>query len=346
MASFLNASPNASSKPSRQHVVLEDRDEAVSTLLGIFREHQTFLLTSHSRPDGDAIGSTLGLMHLLEGMGKQVVVAFADPIPRPFSSLPGADRIVPRQPAHPLEVAVVLECDSVARTGFDRLSAELTVNIDHHHSGTDFAALNWIDPQAPAVGAMIYELAVASGAPLTPALASCLYAAVLTDTVGFTLPTTTSTTFDLARHLLELGADAASISDAVYFSQPESKLRLLGVALRALRVDGPVAWSAVTRADMEATGAGTEDTEGIVQHLIGVEGIQAAALLREQPDGRTLRASLRSKGSVNVAEVAESFGGGGHRNASGCTVTGPLEEAAQRVEDALQAACVHAQRFE
>ena len=335
MATF----PHTSTEP----IVLQDRTQAFRTLLPLLREHSTFLVTSHARPDGDAVGSALGAMHLLESMGKRVTVAFADPIPRPFTTLAGADRIVHEQPKAFAEVALVLECDSVERTGFQHLAGTLVVNIDHHHSGTNFAAVNWIDPQAPAVGAMMYDLAVASGAELTPALAGCLYAAVLTDTVGFTLPTITAETFDLARHLLELGADAAAISDSVYFSQSESKLRLLGAALRRLQIHGPVAWSAVTRADMDATGAATEDTEGIVQHLIAVEGVQAAALLRELPDGSHFRASLRSKGAVNVAKVAESFGGGGHRNASGCCVDGLLEEAARKVENALQTACLGTQ---
>ena len=285
-------------------------------------------------------------MHVLEGLGKSVTVAFADPIPKPFQELPGAERIVSLLPDKGADVVFVLECDSVARTGFPALPPGLLINVDHHQSGTNFAEVNWIDASSPAVGAMIYDLAVASGAELTPALASCLYAAVLTDTVSFTLPSTTARTFDLARHLLELGADAAGISNAVYFSQRESKLRLLGVALQALHVRPPVAWSAVTRADMEATSAGVEDSEGIVQHLIGVEGVQAAALLRELPGGLQLRASLRSKGAVNVAAVAESFGGGGHRNASGCTVTGPLSVAARQVEDALRAACLRAENTE
>ena len=323
-------------------VVLGSRAEAFQTLLPILRDSQSFLITSHARPDGDAIGSALAVMHLLESMGKYAVVTFADAIPRPFASLPGADRIQFKQPAEVLDVALVLECDSIARTGFKQLAGALLINIDHHQSGSPYGAVNWIDPQSPAVGAMVYDLAVASGTPLTGAFASCIYAAVLTDTIGFTLPTTTAKTFDLARHLLELGADAAGISDAVYFSQRESKLRLLGTALRGLQIAGRVAWTAVTRADLEATGAGTEDTEGIVQHLIGVEGVCAAALLRELPDGVHLRASLRSKGEVNVATVAERFGGGGHRNASGCTLNGPLAAATRQLEEALQAACLQA----
>ncbi len=296
-------------------------------------------MTSHARPDGDAIGSALGTMHLLEAMGKQVTVAFADPIPRPFATLPGAERIVHTLPGEPREVAIVLECDSVPRTGFADLPAGLTVNIDHHHSGVPFAGVNWIDPHCPAVGAMIYDLAVASGLPLSPDMATCLYAAVLTDTVSFTLPSVTAATFDLARHLLESGARAAAVAETVYFLQPESKLRLLGVVLRKLRVAGEVAWSTVTRQDLHETGAGTEDTEGIVQQLIALDGIRAAALLRELPEGTAIRASLRSKGAVDVAQVAESFGGGGHRNASGCTLDGPLDAAAERLHAALEAAC-------
>lgn len=335
----MSSSPH---QTSVRPVVLESREEAIQAVLSILREHESFVVTSHARPDGDAIGSALGAMHLLEAMGKKVTVAFADPIPHPFSRLPGADRIVHSQEDLEADVALVLECDSVARTGFEHLAGRLSLNIDHHHSGSDFAAVNWIDPHAPAVGAMIYEVAVASDLALSPALASCLYAAVLTDTIGFTLPSTTAETFGLARHLLELGADAAGISDAVYFSQRESKLRLLGTALGRLQVSGPVAWTSVTRADLAAAQAGVEDTEGIVHHVVSVEGVQAAALLRELPDRTQVRVSLRSKGAVDVAHVAASFGGGGHRNASGCTMEGSLDEAAPRLEHALRLACIAA----
>lgn len=313
--------------------------EACEVLLPLLLKYDTFLVTSHARPDGDAVGSALGTMHLLEALKKRVFVCFADPVPTPFASLPGADRIAYELPETLIDVAVVLECDSVERTGYPSLPGRHLINIDHHQSGIAYGELNWIDPEAPAVGVMVYDLAVRSGAPLGPALASCLYAAILTDTVGFTLPTTTAVTFDIARHLLELGADAAAISNAVYFSQRESKVRLLGAALRGLQVRGPVAWSAVTQADMDALEAGVEDSEGIVQHLIALREVRAAALLRELPGGAFLRASLRSKGGVNVAHVAESFGGGGHRNASGCTVAGPLQDAVRRIETALQAAC-------
>jgi phosphoesterase RecJ-like protein len=280
--------------------------------------------------------------HLLEAMGKRVTVVLADPVPHTFAGLPGAERILSTQPATTAEVAVVLECDSVARTGFAHLAAEWTVNIDHHQSGSAYATVNWIDPAAPAAGAMVYELAVASGVPISPELATCLYAAVLTDTVRFTLPSTTAETFGLVQHLLQLGADAPGVSQAVYNSHRLQKLRVLGLALRRLHIEGPVAWSAVTAEEISDADANVEDCEGVVQYVVGVEGVQAGAFLRELPEGGRFRASLRSKGEVDVASIAEQLGGGGHRNAAGCTVEGPLERAVERLTAFLHSACTEA----
>ena len=315
-----------------------DRETALPAILDVFRAHNHFLITSHARPDGDAIGSSLGAMYLLQAMGKQAVVALADPLPRSFAGLPGADRIVRTQPVMAAEVAVVLECDSVARTGFDHLAAPVTINIDHHRSGVPFATLNWIDPAAAAVGAMLYELAVAAGVTISPEFATCLYTALLTDTVRFTTPSITAETFALAHRLVSLGADAAGVAEAVYHSVRPARLRVLATALTHLQIAGPIAWSAVTVAEIQAAQAEVEDCEDIVNHVIGIEGICAGAFLRQMPDGR-YRVSLRSKGIVDVAEVAERLGGGGHRNASGCTVTGNIAEIASELTRALALAC-------
>jgi phosphoesterase RecJ-like protein len=312
--------------------------EAITSLLGLLRERRTFLITSHARPDGDAIGSSLGLMHLLDSMGKDVTVAFSDPIPHIFEHIPGIERIVHHLPATPPDAAILLECDSVARTGFAAIDAHFTINIDHHLSGRAFGDFNWIDPEACAVGAMVYDLAILSGMPITPAMATCLYTAVLTDTGGFTYSSTTASTFGLAQHLLESGADATGVSQAVYFSNAPSKLRLLGAALNHMHIDGPIAWAWVTQADMATAGAVVEDCEGVVNYLIGMSGICAAVFLRELPTGE-FRISLRSKNSVDVAAVAAQFAGGGHRNASGGNVDGPIEAAVSRIVSALHAAC-------
>ncbi len=315
-----------------------DRQEAIATILKIIGDHNHFLVTSHARPDGDAIGSSLAAMYLLQALGKEVVVALADPVPRTFAHLPGASRVVRTQPAMAAEVALVLECDSVQRTGFDHIAAPLIINIDHHRSGTGYAAVNWIEPAAAAVGAMLYDLAIAAGVPLSPEFATCLYAALLTDTVRFTVPSITAETFALAHQLVSLGADAAGVAEAVYHSVRPARLRVMGTALLHLQIEGPVAWSTVTLHEIQAANAEVEDCEDIVNHVIGVEGVCAGAFLRELQEGR-YRVSLRSKGEVDVAEVAEGLGGGGHRNASGCTLEGHLGEITVQLTAALRAAC-------
>jgi len=315
--------------------------DSIAALLSLLRERQSFLITSHARPDGDAIGSAVGLMHLLDAMGKDVHVAFADPIPLIYGYLPGVKRITHTLPATPPDAAILLECESIERSGFDRIDAGMTINIDHHKSGRPFADFNWIEPEASAVGAMIYNLAVASGVKISPAMATSLYTAVLTDTGSFTYSTTTAATFALAEHLVNSGARANEVAQAVYFSNPPSKIRVLGLALNNMVLDGEVAHAWITQQEMTRAGAVPEDCEGVVNYLIGIAGIETAAFLRELPAAEgapEYRTSLRSKGSVDVSVVAERFGGGGHRNASGCTLAGPLEAARTRVVAELHAA--------
>lgn len=311
---------------------------AIRELLDLFAAHQTFVVTSHSRPDGDAIGSATGLMHLLKAMGKDVTLSFADEIPSTYSWLPGAETIQATLPESP-EVAVVLECDRIERTGytveqFKTMNAGVLVNIDHHLSGKTFADYNWIDVKACAVGAMIYDLSVATGLPICEDKANCLYTAVLTDTGGFTYPGTDASTFALAEHLVQCGADSTAIARKVYFSNTVGKIRALGEALRTMQIDRGVAWAWITEKQMEQAGASVEDCEGIVNYLIGIAEVEVAVFLRElssEDKPVRYRLSLRSKGKVDVAAVASRFGGGGHRDASGCTLDGPLEAAIERI---------------
>lgn len=320
---------------------------SIAALLDLLGSHSSFLITSHARPDGDAIGSSLGMMHLLEGMGKQTTVVFTDNIPPVFRGLPGVERICSTLPTVMPEAAIFLECSSVERSSIDAAqfaatAPALTINIDHHLSGREFATFNWIDPQECAVGAMIYDLAIASGTTITPALATCLYAAVLTDTGSFHYSSTTARTFTMAAHLVEAGAEPHVISQAIYQSNPPGRVRLLGAALRNLQIDhasgDAVAWCSVSLADQAAAGASVEDTEGIVNYLIGIAGVEAAAFIRELPAPQPYRLSLRSKGAVDVSKVAERFGGGGHRSASGCNIAGSLAEVTESIIAELRAA--------
>ena len=312
---------------------------SISALLELIRQRDSFFVTSHARPDGDALGSALGMMYLLEAMGKRVVVGFSDPIPAVYRWMPGIELIQGRLCDHP-DAAIVLECDRVERTGFRTedfaaMAAGLTINIDHHLSGRPFADFNWIDPKACAVGAMVYDIAVASGVKISPEMATCLYTAVLTDTGSFTYPSTVASTFALAVHLVESGADASAIAKQVYFSNPEGKVRALGAALGTMRIENGVAWAWITEEQMDRAGAVVEDCEGIVNSLSGIADVEVAIFLRELPPGDQFRLSLRSRGNVDVAEIASRFGGGGHRNASGCTLEGPLDSAIGRMLEEL-----------
>jgi phosphoesterase RecJ-like protein len=310
--------------------------EIVSGLLDVFRAHAHFVVTAHANPDGDAVGSVLGMTGLLEQLGASVEMVLADPVPAIYRTLPGAERI--RRSAtllSPDAPAILLECD-IARCGLQGLEGRLIVNIDHHASARAFGDLNWIDHGACAVGAMICRLVAAAresdpSIRMTQAMATALYTAILTDTGSFTYAATDAETFQLARELTEAGASPSGIARAIYASNPFSKMRLLGTALRNLRREGPFAWTMVTQAEFAEAESCPAECDGIVNYLIGIDGIEAAFFLREAGDGCGSRVSLRSRGAVDVAELAEELGGGGHRVASGCTLPEPLAEAGERI---------------
>jgi bifunctional oligoribonuclease and PAP phosphatase NrnA len=314
-------------------------DEAqIAALLDCFQQHPHFIITSHARPDGDAVGSVLALAELLHQLGRTTDLILSDPVPTIYRTLPGVERIrhaAALDSAATLDAAaapvLILECDCIERTGLSGLKERLLLNIDHHASGRTYAAINWIDPEACAVAAMIYRLAVAAPtAHITPSMATCLYTAIVSDTGTFTFPGTTSETFALAHDLTLKGANPALVARDIYFSTPLSKTRLLGAALSNLQYSDSLAWTWVTNQDLALFSADAEDCEGVINHLIAIDGAEAAAFLRETPDGQ-FRLSIRSKGKINVASVAEALGGGGHRNASGCTLNGPLTHAVECV---------------
>lgn len=302
-------------------------DDALAAILDVFGRGDRFLICSHSRPDGDAVGSMLAMGLLLDAMGKRADLVTADRIPSVYRSLPGADAIRCVMRVHgPYDAAILLECDSLDRTRLRGLEPSFLVNIDHHATGRAFAHLNWIDRDAASVGELVYRLIQAAGVPLTAAMAQCLYTTVLTDTGGFCYGATRASTFELAAQLTRAGADPVQIAKDTYFSTAMSKLLLLGAALTTLRREGRLAWLSVSHHDMVRTCAAEEDCEGIVNYAISIAGVEAAVFLRELPEGR-IRVSLRSKGKVDVASLASTMGGGGHESAAGITLDGPLARA-------------------
>jgi phosphoesterase RecJ-like protein len=305
-------------------------------ILAALREGEKFLVCSHSRPDGDAVGSMLAMGMLLKQMGKRVDIVAADRVPAVYRNLPGADEIRHVMRVHgPYDAVVLLECDGLERTRLRGLEPMFQINIDHHASGKPFGELNWIDRHACSVGEQVHRLVKAAGCTVTAEMATCLYTTLLTDTGGFCYGGIHASTFKLAGELVEAGADPVHIAREIYFANPFSKMLLLGKALSTLKRDGALAWLWVTHEDMVSANAVEEDCEGVVNYALSTGGTEAAVFLRELPEGR-IRLSLRSKGHIHVAAISERLGGGGHENAAGCTLDGPMERATDEILSALR----------
>jgi len=308
-----------------------DAERMIHEVLKQIERRERFVLTSHARPDGDAVGSVLACCEILRQMGKSADVILHDGVPGIYQPLPFAERVLKGEAINGgYEAAILLECDSVQRTRLMGLERHFLINIDHHLSGRPFANINWIDPSACATAELVYQLAREAGVRITPEIATCLYTAVLTDTGAFCFAGTNHRTFALAQELVTCGADPVRVAQSVYFSNPESKMLLLGAALSNLRRDGSLSWMHISNDDMQRAGAIEEDCEGLVNYALSIAGVEVAVFFRELPGGR-FRVSLRSKGAVDVSKIAAQFGGGGHECASGCSVDGPLASAVELI---------------
>src|ERR1700723_556216 len=305
-------------------------------VLNHIERRDRFLLTSHARPDGDAVGSALACCQILRSMGKHADVVLRDGVPRIYEPLPFANTVMRADRVNGnYEAAIILECDSIQRTRLEGLENRFLINIDHHVSGRPFANVNWIDPKAVATAEMVYRLAREAGAHFSPEIATCLYTALMTDTGSFMFQGTNQNTFALARELVLAGADPSHCARSIYFAHSVAKMRLLGEALRNLNTEGHVGWTWVSQEQMERCGAREEDCEGLVNYVLSIGEVEVAAFFRELPEKR-FRVSLRSKGTLDVARVAERFGGGGHECASGCSIDGPLANAVQQILQILR----------
>lgn len=323
--------------------------KAPEDLLKKIRLGNRFLLTSHVNPDGDAIGSELGLARLLRSMGKGAVVWNRDPTPTIYRPLPGSDRVhngeePPAGFPDRFDAIVVLECPSPDRTGLEQhLSARPVINIDHHLGNQLYGSVNWVDSAAPAVGEMIYRLAQGLKLTLDPETASCLYLTLVTDTGGFRFSNATPAAFEAAAALVRDGAHPEQVSQWLYESQPLPVVRLIGEMLQTLAIheDGRIATARLTPEMFDRVGAAPGDSEGLIDVPRSIAGVEAVALLRQREDG-THKVSLRSRGEVDVEKIARHHGGGGHRNAAGFVLEGDGEEARQKVAGALADALVPA----
>jgi phosphoesterase RecJ-like protein len=307
--------------------------EAVAAEL---RSRQRFLLTAHEGPDGDALGSLLGMHQLLTQLGKDSVMFMAAkefPLPIEYRFLP-LEEVFHEPPADMADRTVVfLDCGNIDRMPVDFLTdgGNDTINIDHHHDNTRFGDFNLVDVGASCTAEIVYELAMLLGAKVTAGMAAALYVGLVTDTGKFMYENVSPRTHRIAAELIEAGVDVDDTYRRLYEHVPIEKLRLISRALEGIRshCGDRLAVAYITAADYEATGAGEEMTEGIIDHLRSIEGVKVAAVVRDLGDrGRAARkVSLRSsEGDVDVSAIARLNGGGGHKRAAGFSTDLGIEE--------------------
>jgi phosphoesterase RecJ-like protein len=285
-----------------------------------------FVLSSHSRPDGDSIGSQLAMAYALRGLGKEVTVVNSDAAPAPLMSFPGVPQIeIAKRVTGDFDAAIIMECSDLARTGVEGLDRYFVINIDHHPGNSEYGQINWFDASAAACAEMVYEVVRALGAPRSIEIATHVYLAILTDTGSFHYSGISPRTFDICRELLIDGVDPVRVARSVYDSNSMSRLRLMGTVLNGMRVDesGQVAAIYLDHAMTQEAGGTYEETDGLVNLPLTVKEILVVVFFK-QTEGDEYRVSLRSKGDIDIGVVAKAFGGGGHKNAAGCTVRGDV----------------------
>ena len=296
--------------------------ETYRLLRELVEAHERFLVISHVRPDGDAYGSTLGLALALRALGKDVLAVNADGLAPLFRFLPASETLVatPEKPPECDRIVIAVDCADFKRLGtvFESWDRVPDVNIDHHVSNPGYAALNVVEPALPATAQVLYEIIAALGWPLTADVAADLYVGLMTDTGSFRYRQTTARSFAVATKLVEAGADPVVLAQSCYQSYRPARLLLLREVLNSLHFaeDGRIGWFYITPDTYTRSGATPDETEGLLEYLQAVKAIEAAFVLEEMPGGLT-RASLRSRGTVDVNRVCAEFGGGGHMLAAG-----------------------------
>ena len=313
-----------------------------SPFVELVRRHERFLLTTHVRPDGDGLGSMLALADTLAAMGKHAELTVGSKMPPRYHFL-DPDGLVkqfnPDAPP-PAEVAVVMDTGTWNQLGdVGKLLSALRVPkavIDHHLTQDDLGATRLVDTTAEATGRLTYEAITALGATPSPRAASCLFVALAMDTGWFRHNNTTPATFALAAELQRCGAKPTELYEQLFEQNTLARLKLTGVVLSRIQVtpDGMVSHSELRKEDYATTGATPQDTEDLINHIRSVAGTEVALFFMEQPRGG-VKVSFRSRARVDVSKVAESFGGGGHRLASGATLDTTIEEARARVLDVI-----------
>lgn len=312
-------------------------------IIQAIRDSRTICVVGHVRPDGDCIGSQLGLSLALKAEGKDVTVWNENPIPAKLAFLDPQKLFAQPKAGRKFDCVIAVDCASFERLGAVRDcigDRKVFVNIDHHASNTRYADLNWVSSREPSSGELVYRLLKAARWPVTRLMADCLFTAVSTDTGSFQYPSTTPATFQVASHLVESGADLDRISQEVYQSYPLARVQLLRHVFNHFHLthDQRTAYFWLRKRDYTRTGAQSEDSEGLIDHIRAIQGVVVACVFEEAEPNLT-RISLRSKSEdVDVNAVAGLFGGGGHRAAAGARLTGSTLAVQRRVLNAIRKA--------
>jgi bifunctional oligoribonuclease and PAP phosphatase NrnA len=290
------------------------------------RQRQRFVVMSHARPDGDAIGSSLAMAYALRELGKDVRVVSRDAPPPPLLVFPGVTEIeIVSEIGDTADAVIVMECGDVKRPGIDGVERAFVINIDHHPGNLLYGALNWMDLSAAACGEMVFDLVQELGVPLTYEIALHVYIAILTDTGSFHYSNITPRTFEMCRQCVEAGVSPPAVARAIFDANNLGRLKLFGAVLNRMHLDptGRIATLSVDKQLTNDCGGTYEDTEGLINLPLTVKEILAVIFFKEIGPG-DWRVSMRSKGDIDINAIAKEFGGGGHKNASGCSARGEL----------------------
>ncbi len=308
-------------------------------IAALIERGRRIMVFTHIAPDGDAIGSLLGLGHLLRSRGKEVALIEADTIPPELQGLPGAAAISNTLPDGAWDLVIALDASDAPRLGpvfnAEAFDGTPVVVVDHHVTNLQFGAYNWVDSRAAATSQIIVHLADAWGVPINTDAAICLLTGLVTDTRGFRTSNVTVDVMTTAIRLMERGANLAVITERTLDYKPLASIRLWGPALADVHLEGSIVWTHVTQAMRAQTGAANGHDGGLVSFLLSAPEASIAAVFTEKADGR-IDVGMRSRPGFDVAAVALSLGGGGHPQAAGCTVDGPLPAAEERVLAALR----------
>ncbi|MDZ4857989.1 MAG: DHH family phosphoesterase [Candidatus Hydrogenedentes bacterium] len=311
--------------------------DSPARVLDAFRAGSRFLITSHVSPDGDAIGSLLGIAHLLRALGKtDITCVLEDAVPRVYTFLDGADAIIaPATVNGAVDVAILVDAHAAERSGGVEpmlRRAKLFIVIDHHLVEKADGMLQFVDPTYAAAGEMVYDLYALAGATLSPGAATCIYTAQTTDTGNYRYSNTNARSHRIAASLIEAGVNVRDVTARVIDTMSRGKYQLLQRVLARIQFldGGRVAHADVFDKDLSETGALAEDTDGLINYLRNIEGVRLAMVFRETADGKT-KVSFRTQPELNAAEICRAFGGGGHAVAAGATLDSGLAEAKETV---------------